>query len=357
MYQPKRPGYSFKVKAVQLSDKWTLLRSLAKDHISDKAQLKLEWIIFYHTQGNKNAKVTAKHFGISRKTLHKWLGRFDETHLSSLEEESRAPIHVRQRQITLTERFRIRKLRLKHLKYGKMKIRKNYFREYGVWISSWKIQKVIEEENLYYDKAEAKKQKDKRKQAQTHKKRRITEFVKKDLVNYLWHVDTVVFTLKEGGYRYLLTAIDEVSKLGYARLYTSHSSKSARDFLLRLEYLTEGRMINLHHDNGSEFKKDFEKACRELNIPQWYSRPHTPKDNPVLERFNRTIQEEFIEITDVNLEEVFEFNLKLLDWLIEYNNFRPHQTLDYLTPLEYLDLHLPQEKVLPMWSSSTKLGK
>ena len=354
MYQPNRPGYSFKVKSAVLPDKWTLLRSLGKDNISAHAQLKLEWIIFYHTQGNKNAKATAKHFGISRKTLHKWLGRFNETHLKSLEEKAKAPLHVRQRQITLAERFRIRKLRLTHLRYGKMKLQRLYFRQYSRWISSWKIQKVIEEENLYYDKAEVKKQKDKRKQAQTHKKRRITGFAKKDLINYLWHVDTVVFTLREGGYRYLLTAIDEVSKIGYARLYTSHSSKSARDFLLRLEYLTEGRMINLHHDNGSEFKKDFGKACKELNIPQWYSRPHTPKDNPVLERFNRTIQEEFIDITDIVLEEVFEFNLKLLDWLIEYNNFRPHQALDYLTPLEYLDLHLPQEKVLPMWSSSTR---
>jgi putative transposase len=233
-----------------------------------------------------------------------------------------------------------------------MKLQRRYLKEYGEVISSWKIQKVIEKENLYFDKASIQKKRKKAKQAQVNHKKRITEFVKKDIVNYLWHVDTVVFTLTEGGYRYLLTAIDDVSKVAYARLYTTHSSRQAADFLKRLEYLTENRMINLHHDNGSEFMKDFEKACESLSLPQWYSRPYTPKDNPVLERFNRTIQEEFVDMIDTGVEDVEEFNQRLLDWLIEYNSIRPHKTLDYLTPLEYLD-QTQQKRVLLMYSSRT----
>lgn len=234
-----------------------------------------------------------------------------------------------------------------------MKLQRLYFKEYGTHLSSWQIQKVIEEGNLYPDKLLAKKQREKkRKRASGQIKKRITEFQKRNITNYLWHVDTVLLTLSSGGYGYLLTAIDEVSKLAYSRLYTTHSSKQAKDFLLRLNYLTDQRIINLHHDNGSEFKKDFEKACLELKLPQWYSRPHTPKDNPVLERFNRTIQEEFTEHWDVDPMDLEDFNLKLLDWLVEYNSIRPHQTLDYLTPLEYIDTHT-SGKVLPMWSSHT----
>lgn len=111
--------------------------------------------------------------------------------------------------------------------------------------------------------------------------------------------------------------------------------------------------MNLHHDNGTEFEKDFKEACRVLKLPQWYSRPHTPKDNPVLERFNRTIQEEFVTMIDIGLENIPFFNKRLLDWLIEYNNVRPHETLDYLTPLEYIDLHPTQ--VSPMSSSYTTI--
>src|SRR5258708_1078305 len=348
----EKTRYFIKPKDPVIPDKWSLLRNLGRKTISAEARLKLEWIIFYHTQSGKNAKETAKHFGITRKTFHKWNTRFDEKNLKSLEEQSRAPLHVRQRLIDPWQRVRIIFLRNKHLKWGKMKLQTRYSKEYGGYISSWKIQKVIEEENLYPDKSLAKKQRERQSRLRGQKKKRITEFQKKQIINYLWHVDTVLLTMSCSGYRYLLTAIDEVSKLAYARLYTTHSSKQAKDFLQRLTYLTDKRIVNLHHDNGSEFKKDFEKACQELKLPQWLSRPRTPKDNPVLERFNRTIQEEFVNFTDVDPIDVEDFNTKLLDWLIEYNNVRPHQTLDYQTPLEYIDSHT-LEKVSPMYSSST----
>ena len=333
-----------------VSDKWTLIRKLGRKTLSPQAQLKLEWMIFYYTQGKKNAKLTAKTFGISRKTFHKWLLRFDERNLKTLEERSKAPLNVRQRDISPWQEARIIKLRRVHMKWGKMKLQKLYIRKYDEYISSWKIQKVIESRGLYLDKQKARKQRQKRLNSQN--KKRITEFQKKDIVNYLWHVDTVILTMAAGGYRYLLTAIDEVSKLAYARLYSSHTSKYAKDFLLRLEYLTDKSIINIHHDNGSEFAKDFTIACQELNLPQWYSRVRMPKDNAVLERFNRTIQEDFVDLWDVDPYGIDDFNRKLAEWLVEYNHIRPHQTLAYQTPLEYIDTHQPIG-VLPMSPSYT----
>lgn len=332
------------------SDKWALLRNLGRKTLSPTAQLKLEWIIFYNTQGKKNAKLTAHTFGISRKTFHKWFKRFEETNLKSLEEYSKAPFRVRSRDISPWEEARIMKLRFAYMKWGKMKLQRLYIREHQEYISSWKIQKVIETRNLYPDKQKSQKARQRRLKQQL--RRRINNFEKKDIIHYLWHVDTVLITLASGGYRYLITAIDEVSKLAYARLYTSHASKYAKDFLLRLEYLTDKAIINIHHDNGSEFAKDFTAACLELNLPQWYSRVRTPKDNAVLERFNRTIQEDFVDMWDVDPQDVDHFNQKLTDWLIEYNSIRPHETLAYQTPLEYIDTHLPSG-VLPMSPSYT----
>lgn len=345
---PTRQAYFFP-KAIHPN--WQKIRLEGKRKLSERAQLKLEWIIFYHTLGESNAKQTAAHFGITRKTMHKWLGRYNKRGLPGLEETSKAPLHVRKRAITLVQRIRIKQLREIYPKHGKMKLVFLYDKHYQEKISSWKIQKIIEEDNLYYDKVYASRFRRKQIQARIHKRKRITELKKEGKVNFLWHVDTVILTLSEGGYRYLLTAIDEVSKLSFARLYTTHSSRNARDFLERLVYITEKRVINIHHDNGSEFRKEFEEACRALGIPQWYSRPHTPKDNSVLERFNRTIQEEFVETTDTDHFFVEEFNHKLLDWLIHYNSVRPHQTLAYKSPLEYLDIYY--QKVLPMYSSNT----
>ena len=352
MYTKQIHGYRIKEKPFPILDKWSLLRLLGKDKLSLAAQLKLEWIIFYQAIGKGNARLTAKHFGINPKTLHKWKGRFNEKYLSTLEEKSRAPERTRQREISILQKKRIRDLRNAHLRWGKMKLKERYKEIYGEDISSWKFQVVIEDEHLYYDRKKALKQRKRRKQLQENPKKRIHTLLKESKTNYLWHVDTVIFTLFEGGYRYLLTAIDDYSKLAYARLYTTHSSKQATDFLRRLHYLTEGEIINLHHDNGSEFQKDFEKACLELSLPQWYSRVRTPKDNAVLERFNRTIQEEFVEMTEQDPLFIPDFNNALTEWLIEYNYHRPHQALDYKSPLVYLDSYYGTS-VSTMYSSHT----
>lgn len=61
--------FYFPSKDKPLPDKWNLLRGFAKKELSLDAQIKLEWIIFYQTVGRGDVKLTASHFGISRKTL------------------------------------------------------------------------------------------------------------------------------------------------------------------------------------------------------------------------------------------------------------------------------------------------
>ena len=87
-------------------------------------------------------------------------------------------------------------------------------------------------------------------------------------------------------------------------------------------------------DNGSEFALEFEKATAKLGIQRYFSRVKTPKDNPEIERFNENLEYE---------------------WLIEYNLNRPHQSLAYLTPVEYIEKELAKihSPVLPMRSAST----
>jgi len=52
------------------------------------------------------------------------------------------------------------------------------------------------------------------------------------------------------------------------------------------------------------------------------------------------------------------FNPLLTEWLIEYNFNRPHQSLEYLTPVEFLEMKKEKNlagKVLPMYSACTKI--
>ena len=134
-------------------------------------------------------------------------------------------------------------------------------------------------------------------------------------------------------------------------MYTTKSSRNAADFLNRIVYLLDGSVLNTLNDNGSEFHKEFIEACQKLNLSQYWSRVHTPKDNPVDERFNKTIKEEFIQLGNYT-DDVVTFNHNLTEFLIEYTFVRPHQSLGYDTPWEF---YQKTAKVLPMYSSRTTI--
>jgi transposase InsO family protein len=312
---------------------------------SSLVKKRLEWIIFYKTRG-ENAAFTARHFGIARKTFFKFRKRFEKQGLKGLADVSKRPHATRCWTVTSLEEIRIRKLRKTYIRSGKMKLMRYYQKEYGVGISSWKIQRVIEKYQLYFHPAMTAKKR--RKQACGLIKKRIAQAPVSQSVASLIHVDTIVL-FWNNSYRYILTAIDDLTRIGYARMYAHHSSADATDFLKRLRYLL-GPIQAVHTDNGSEFAKYFQRACSSMHIDRYFSRVRMPKDNARLERFNRTLQEEFIEIDDTSTT-IEEFNHLLTEWLILYNFKRPHQSLAYLTPMEYADTIL---KPLPMYPSSTK---
>ena len=335
------------LKLLHPHERWRRVAKIL--NISKEARTRLEWIISYR-EGHDAAQ-TARHYGISRKTFYKWYGQFDPENLYSLkklEDKSKAPKHVRQREITNIQLERIIKLRKEHIRWGKEKLAVRYQEIYQEKISAWKIQKVIESFKLYYNPSKAHKNRSKRKQAK--KKKRITElkldtlfwFQKK--AGYIICLDTITIysnSLK----RYIFTAIDKYGKVAYARMYKNKSSKNGEDFLLRLNFLLDGQIPRVGHDNGTEFEKYFKAACQRLGIEQYYSRVRTPKDNPNNERFNRTLQEEFIDLGHFNPDPEI-FNRQMTEWLIEYNYIRPHEALGYQTPMK--SSHLS-----PMYSSCT----
>jgi transposase InsO family protein len=338
------------LKLIHPHERWRRVARILK--LSKEARLRLEWIIYYR-EGH-DATQTARHFGISRKTFYKWYKEFDSENLPSIrkmEDKSKAPKRVRQREVTSIQEQRIIQLRKKHIRYGKEKLAVIYQTEFKETISSWKVQKVIEAYHLYYHPKKAQQNRLKRHRAK--KKKRITEL---NLDKLKWYqkkagfiicLDTVEIrysSLK----RYIFTAIDKYGKVAYARMYKNKSSYNGEDFLLRLHFLLNGNIPKVGHDNGTEFEKYFKMACQRLGIEQYYSRVHTPKDNPNNERFNRTLQEEFIDLGNYSSDpEVF--NRKLTEWLIEYNFKRPHVALEYQTPMKFNNLS-------PMYSSCTPIS-
>ena len=312
-------------------------------------------MVFYYTVAGENATLTAQRFGISRKTFHKWFNRFKDSKydVPSLADRSRTPHHKRHWEVTLIQEERIRRLRRRYPHYGKQKLKVLYEKEYSEGISTWKIERVIRRYKLYPDQRKAEKTARKRVRARQKGKKRITQLVKKSRLCFLFQLDTIVIyeaNLK----RYILTAVDHATKIGYARMYKNKSSRSAADFLYRLRHLAGQPIENLQTDNGSEFACEFEKATSKLEIQRYFSRVKTPKDNPEIERFNQTLQYEWLYDSNLSLDPE-ELNPYLTEWLIEYNYHRPHQSLAYLTPIEYIENGLAKIRspVLPMWSATT----
>jgi len=342
--------YFFPAKPFTTS-KYDNLRSLAAE-VSPEAKTRLEWIIFYETVGQREATATAKYFGISRKTFHKWFKAFKGSRqkVESLADSSRRPKTLRKWEVTAVQEERIKTLRTKHLKYGKRKLQRIYFEEYQEAISTWKIERVIRAYNLYPNKADhaTKLRQQSRRKAQS--KALIRDFKPEPTLGFLWHFDTITVWWNSRPWVFF-TALEDLTKIGFSHLYQSKASANAADFLNRLRYLTNNQVFNCHQDNGSEFAKRFKEACQALQIPQVFSRPHTPKDNPALERFNRTLQEEWLDQSEVGLGNLTEANQDLTEWLVEYNFKRPHQSLGFDSPIVYAQKHY---EVSPMWSASTR---
>ena len=347
-------GYNcnvFKRKPIVLLPKQERWRKAAKlINLSHQGCMRLEWIIFYCTAGNQNVSLTCKHFNISRKCFYKWYNRFFESreNVWSLETRSTIPRNRRKPEITINQEIRVKQLREKYMYWGKEKLKIIYQKTYQETISTNKIQKIINKHHLYPDKTKHCKLIIKRKKKKP--KKRIQELVKEPALWFLLQLDGI--TIYWGGLkRYIFTAVDHTGKFGYARMYNNKSSKSAADFLYRLKYVINQPIINLQTDNGSEFAGLFEKAAQILKIERYFSRVRTPKDNSEIERFNQTLEYEWLNDGNFN-PNCKEFNKALTEWLTTYNFKRPHQTLGYLTPIEYI---VKNTKVLPMYPARTEI--
>lgn len=305
-------------------ERWRKQAKLAG--LSDKAKLRLEWIVFYHTVGKRNAQQTASHFGIARSKFYYWFSRFNECQLQSLEDNPSTPRTKRSWQPDPVVLKRMLSLRKQYPCWGKMKLKFAYQYLFGQSISSWQFQRLIETFQLYRPKKQSKC-------SGNGAKKQLISKQTRDSATNLFSLDTKVLHLY-GFVYYILVAVSHTGKLAYARAYWSHSSATAADFLARLEYLFEGKVAVILTDNGSEFQKHFNEACQKSNINRYYSRVRTPKDNPEVERMIRTLQEEWLNLGNCH-KNIQELNQSLTQFLIIYNFKRPHQTLNYLTPIQY----------------------
>lgn len=159
--------------------------------------------------------------------------------------------------------------------------------------------------------------------------------------------------------RYVISAIDYESEFAFSMGYSSLSSARAKDFLLKFISVAPFEVKRVQTDNGSEFYKLFHEACIDLGLVHYWNYPKHPTMNAKIERYNRTVQEEFVDwhLDDLGYD-LGSFNYQLMDWVLWYNTERPHFTLKLKSPMRALldSLQLIPAESNMLWTNTLSVN-
>jgi len=258
------------------------------DMITQNAYHRERMVKYYTKHG---ATKTTIRYKVSRKTVYKWVSRYDGT-LDSLKDRSHKPhnspkAHTED-EIRLIRRV-LRKVKWKDLILAyQILLSKGYTRSYGGFKRA--AQKLKDEKPV---KLKVKK-----------KPKPYTRACypgQKVQIDVKYVPSTCVVN---GGKYYQFTAVDECTRWTYRQMYDERSSYSAKLFLMELLKAAPFPIRMAQTDNGTEFtnallvvksahKTLFEQALEDMDIIYKRIRIATPRHNGKVERMHRTDQMRF----------------------------------------------------------------
>lgn len=292
----------------------------------------LDW----HRAHGANVARTARHFGFSRPTVYRWLGRFEWHRLESLEDRPSRPVRRRRPTWTLVELRAVRRLRKRYPRWGKDKLAVLLRRE-GLRLSVSMIGRILVRLRATGELREPRGQRvsvRRRTWSRPHAVR-LPAAWPIDRPGDLVELDTLDVRPLPGTAWKQFTARDRRSRWDVVELRRNATARTAADVLDALVARMPFPVRAISVDNGSEFMAEFEAACAERGIALLTLPPRSPKLHGTVERANRTHAEEFYEVTDAE-PDLESFQAELRAWEETYNRVRPHQALGYLTPAEFL---------------------
>ena len=308
------------------------MRRFSQDEVA-KERLR---IIKYYAKYGECA--TKEAFSVGRGTIFVWKKRLNGSQgkITSLIPFSTKPHNFRIMATDPKIFEYIKSLRMKYPRLGKEKIYPllvSYCqKEDIVPIKESTIGKVIKRNNLYYQKAGRMYHNPASGFATTKRlkeKRLRIKYAPRHADPGHIQMDTTV-TLATGVRRYVYSAIDTYFKFSLSLPYPKLNSANTLDFFKKLLLVYPVKLKDIQTDNGLEFLGLFDDFLKENNVPHIFSYPRCPKINSVVERYQRTLKEEFI---NPNQED---FPTNLGEYLVFYNCIRPHQSLGLKSPIAYL---------------------
>ncbi len=152
--------------------------------------------------------------------------------------------------------------------------------------------------------------------------------------NQIWSMDFMSDALQNQRKFRVLNIIDDFNRKALW-IEAAYSMPSA--FVINaLENVIEenGKPLKIRVDNGPEFcSREFMEWCESQGIVIQYIQPGKPMQNGYIERFNRTYRQD---ILDACLFESLNQVTELTEeWMEDYNNHRPHESLGGIPPVKY----------------------
>jgi len=156
--------------------------------------------------------------------------------------------------------------------------------------------------------------------------------------NHVWSYDFMTDRTHEGRPIKILTVIDEYSRECLAIVVErSLRSDDVLSCLAEL-FVKHGPPEHIRSDNGSEFTARITRQwLKRLGVRTLFIEPGSPWENGYNESFNGKLKDELLN------GEIFhalnEAQVLIERWRLEYNTFRPHSSLNYLSPAPEARLH------------------
>lgn len=303
--------------------------------LSREARVRLDWIDFHRRSGNVTR--TCRHFGISRQTFYRWRRRYDPQDLTTLESRSHRPHRRRRPTWSAALAAQVLALRQQFPRWGKDKLVVLLRRE-RIAVSTSMVGRILSQLKRQGRLTEAPRTG----VANSRRALRSRPYAVRKPKQYavsrpgdLVQVDTLDVRPLPGVVFKQFTARDVLSRWDVIQAHTRATAGTAAQFLDTLQHRMPFPIRALQVDGGSEFAAEFEQGCQQRGLRLFVLPPRSPKLNGSVERAQRTHTEEFYQVTPCSLE-MKKLNRELRQWEKIYNTVRPHQSLGYLTPQQFL---------------------
>jgi transposase InsO family protein len=147
---------------------------------------------------------------------------------------------------------------------------------------------------------------------------------------------------------YLVSLMDDASRLITHSAFCPGETALDVEGVLKQAVLKRGLPRKLVVDQGAAYRsKTLQGICARLSIHLVYCRPYAPEGKGKIERWHRTLREQFLsELDPREILAIEDLNARLWIWLAQVYHVRPHGGLNDQTPLARYQQDLPKIRQL-----------